>query len=125
MGIILRKGQIMKVKLSSITLGERAREDYGDIDSLGDSMARLGQIQPIVIDEDNTIRAGGRRYTAAILLGWEEIDCVYMKDLNPLERKEVELEENIARKSFAWQEEVALKKEINELKKKIASSNGE
>ena len=114
----------MKVKLNDITLGERAREDYGDIDGLGESMSRLGQIQPIVIDEDNIIRAGGRRYTAAILLGWEEIDCVYMKDLNPLERKEVELEENIARKSFAWQEEVALKKEINELKKKIADSNG-
>ena len=115
----------MKVKLSEITLGERARKEYGDVDGLGESMKRLGQIQPIVIDEDNTIRAGGRRYTAAILIGWEEIDCVYMKDLNPLERKEVELEENIARKSFDWQEEVALKKEINELKKEIASQNGE
>ena len=115
----------MKVKLSEITLGERARKEYGDVDGLGESMKRLGQIQPIVIDEDNTIRAGGRRYTAAILVGWEEIDCVYMKDLNPLERKEVELEENIARKSFDWQEEVALKKEINELKKEIADQNGE
>ena len=76
----------MKVKLNDITLGERAREDYGDIDGLGESMGRLGQIQPIVIDEDNIIRAGGRRYTAAILLGWEEIDCVYMKDINTLER---------------------------------------
>ena len=47
-----------------------------------------------------------------------------MEDLSPLEQKEVELEENIARKSFTWQEEVALKKEINELKKKIAASNG-
>ena len=115
----------MKVTLQEITLGERARKEYGDLEELGESMTRLGQIQPIVIDENKCIRAGGRRYSAAILLGWDDIECVYMEDLSPLEQKEVELEENIARKSFTWQEEVSLKKEINELKKEIASEKGE
>ena len=114
----------MKVPLKEITLGERARKEYGDLEELGESLTRLGQIQPIVLDENNCIRAGGRRYSAAILLGWDDIECVYMEDLSPIEKKEVELEENIARKSFTWQEEVALKKEINEIKKEIASSNG-
>ena len=115
----------MRVPLKEIVLKNRARKEYGDLEELGDSLNRLGQIQPIVLDEDNNIKAGGRRYSAAILLGWEDIDCVYMKDLSPLEQKEVELEENIARKSFTWQEEVSLKKEINELKKEIASEKGE
>ena len=73
----------MKVPLKEITLGERARKEYGDLEELGESLTRLGQIQPIVLDENNCIRAGGRRYSASILLGWDDIECVYMEDLSP------------------------------------------
>lgn len=94
--------------LTSITVGERLRKDYGDSDmeSLCDSMERLGLIQPIVVNQSNVLIAGGRRYAAATALGWASIDVVYRETLTEDELRELELEENLQRKEMTWQERV-------------------
>jgi ParB family chromosome partitioning protein len=99
-------GGDMKVEIGKIHVGVRMRADYGDIDDLANSMSRLGQLQPIILDGDGDLVAGERRLKAAMMLGWREIEAVHMADLDEIGRKEVELEENLRRKEFTWPEEV-------------------
>jgi len=109
----------MKIPLTSVIVGSRFREKFEDIDKLAESISKYGLIEPIVIDENNELIAGERRYKAHQLLRLEEIEVKYMKDLNELEKKEVELEENIQRKAFTWQEEVAAKDQLHKLKQEL------
>jgi DNA modification methylase len=92
------------------------RVEYGDLDDLANSMSRLGQLQPIILDSDNDLVAGERRLKAAMMLGWKEIDVVHMNDLDEIGRKEVELEENLRRKEFTWPEEVLALEKLYNLK---------
>ncbi len=112
----------MKLALKEIKVGERFREKFEDIDKLAESIHTFGLIEPIVIDENNELIAGERRFKAHQLLKMEEIEVKYMKDLTELEKKEVELEENIQRKQFTWQEEVTAKDQLHKLKQKIHGS---
>ncbi len=90
--------------LTSIILEDRQRRDLGDIDGLAESIRTHGLIQPIVIDQNNRLIAGGRRYAAHQKLGLQEIDVTYLETLSEFQRKELEYEENIRRKDFTWQE---------------------
>lgn len=118
------------VKIKDIILGERAREDYGDLQGLSESLSKFGQLQPIVVmrnrsDDKLQLIAGGRRYSAAMMLQWEEIEVKFFSELSDLEKLEIELEENLSRKDFEWAEEVKLTKQITEIKKKLALEKGE
>src|SRR3990172_64352 len=114
-----------EILISEVEWGTRAREEYGDIEELANSIKRLGLINPITIERPNLLRAGGRRLTAATLLGWTSIPCRFFDELSEIGRLEVELEENIKRKDLAWPEEVKLKARLHELKNKEAREQGE
>ena len=106
----------MNLEISKIKWGERARKDYGSSEELlglAQSISKNGLLHPIVIDDTMTLRAGGRRLTAILQLGWEECPVTMLNDLSPLAKLEVELEENIHRKSFEYAEQVALVKKIH------------
>lgn len=107
----------MKVKILDIKWGERAREDYGDIEELADSIKSIGLLNPIIIDEDNFLRAGGRRLSAFIFLEKEEIPARQFRDLTDEDKIEIELHENVYRKNLTWQEEAKLKLQLDTLKK--------
>jgi DNA modification methylase len=109
----------MKVKIADIKVKERFRGDYGDIESLATSMNRYGLLHPIVVDKELNLIAGERRLKAAIELGWEEIEVKYLDDVDELTKKEIELEENIRRKDFAWPEEIKAKAELDRIKRAI------
>ena len=59
--------------IGEITIGERHRRDLGDIDSLAQSMAAIGLLNPITITPDGRLLCGERRLRAAQLLGWQTI----------------------------------------------------
>jgi len=109
----------MKLKISDITVGDRFRKEFVDIDVLAASIKKHGLIQPIVVDENNNLIAGERRFKAHQFLKAEEIEVKHINELNELEKKEIELEENIQRKAFTWQEEVSAKNQLHVLKQKI------
>jgi len=112
----------MKVKLKEIVVEGRFREDYGDVESLAVSIQRYGLAHPIVVrKEGEKIRliAGERRLKAHELLGMEEVEVKFMNELTELEARELEIEENIKRKDFTWQEEVKAKSEVDEIKRKL------
>jgi DNA modification methylase/ParB-like chromosome segregation protein Spo0J len=109
----------MEVKLEEVKVGERFRDKFEDIELLAESISKYGLIEPIVVDEEMVLIAGERRYKAHQLLKKEMIEIRFMKDLSELEKKEVELEENIQRKQFTWQEEVNAKDQLHKLKRKV------
>ena len=91
--------------LTEITVPDRFRKDYGDLDLLKDSIARYGLIQPVCVNQNRVLVAGGRRYAAHVELGLQSIDVVYKETLSESDRQDMEALENIARKSFTWTEE--------------------
>lgn len=106
-----------RVKLVDVKIGERFREDYGNIEELKTSLATYGLLQPIVLDRDLNLIAGGRRVRAATELKWDEIDASFRDEVDPLTARELELEENIRRKELTWTERCALVSEIDKLKR--------
>jgi ParB family chromosome partitioning protein len=62
------------VPIDRIIIGERHRKDMGDIDGLAQSIADIGLINPITIDENRLLLAGARRLAACKQLGLEEVE---------------------------------------------------
>lgn len=120
----------MKLQISQVKVGERQREDYGEIKELAESLAdpRFGQLQPIRIDRDRNLVAGGRRLAAAALLasagqpihGLEpgEIWAEYIDTLSPDHAQAIELEENVRRKDLTWDEQQKAISKVHEYKMK-------
>jgi ParB family chromosome partitioning protein len=94
------------VPLNEIDTSGRIREDYGDLDGLKESLTKYGLLQPIVINQNKRLIAGGRRYRAHHDLGEKEIAVVFFETLNEVQLRVLEVEENIQRKDFDWKERV-------------------
>ena len=86
--------------INEIVVGERRREDLGDVTSLAKSIQKYGLLQPVVIDASMNLVAGERRLTACRSLGWDDIDARQIGDLTIEELRLLELEENIRRKDL-------------------------
>ena len=102
--------------IKDIVVKSRIRKDLGDIQALAESLARYGQISPVVINKKNVLIAGGRRLEAAKLLGWQEINAVVFETSGELEQLELEVEENKYRKDFSDEEAARAAKKIYKLK---------
>lgn len=110
-----RKDKLKYVALSTITCEGRAREDLGDLEELKASIREKGVIQPITLDSNLNLLAGGRRFTACSELGIPTIPAIIRADVTEIDAKEIELIENIHRKDFTWQERARLTAEIDSL----------
>ena len=108
----------MKVKnipLSDIIIKDRFRQELGSLASLSESIAEKGLIQPITVDTNLVLIAGGRRHAAAILAGLDEIPCIIRDIVDEIDAREIELFENIHRKDMEWQEQIRLIARIHTL----------
>jgi ParB family chromosome partitioning protein len=104
----MTSGNFRSYTTSAIVINreERQRRKLSDIDSLAESIARIGLINPIVITQDGVLVAGERRLTACRQLGWTSISVQFVEDLDEYELQTIELEENLKRVDLTWQEEV-------------------
>jgi len=89
-----------QLPVDAITVGERRRDDYGDVAGLAASIKKYGLLHPVVVDDEATLIAGGRRLQAVRSLGWEMVDVRSLGELTDAERDEIELEENLQRKDL-------------------------
>lgn len=112
------------INLANIHIGERFRQDYGDLEGMKRSITKHGLINPVTVtanDDDDceegfSLVAGGRRISALAELGTLEIPCrVYSHPLTNLELRSIELEENLQRKQLEWKEQIELQQEIHNL----------
>ncbi len=87
----------MKLNIDKIKINEGRRElsEFG-IDKLAESIAVVGMLNPISIDESYTLIAGYHRLMAAKKLGWTEIECNICK-LEGLQAELAEIDENLVR----------------------------
>ena len=106
----------MQVPVEDIVVKKRIRRDFGDISSLAESMKRLGQLNPIVINRKNILIAGGRRLEAARHLGWRTVNAVVADVSDPLVTLEMEVEENIMRRDFSPEETAEASRRIYRLR---------
>lgn len=91
----------MKVPVDSIQINSGRREtDRRHIGELAASMAELGLLNPITIDQGHTLIAGLHRLEAAKLLGWAEIDCT-VTSLEGLQAELAEIDENFIRRDLS------------------------
>lgn len=105
--------------ISKIKVGNRQRTEQGDVDDLKESISRLDLIQPIVIDDEGNLIAGGRRLEACRQLGWKAIPVRYYSDLDAGVRMAIELEENVKRKNLPWKDEVFAIRKLHEYYSKL------
>jgi hypothetical protein len=100
-----RTMHVVEVDVDLIDIGERRRQDNGDIAALAEGIKRVGLLEPIVVDEDQSsghirLVCGGRRVEAVKLLGWKTIPAQLRQDLTTEELRDIELEENENRKAL-------------------------
>ena len=127
------QAQVLSVAISNIKDDNRQRKDYGDLESLINSIKQFGIIQPIVLQRNSNghphlLVAGGRRLAALRRIGtidlrhgkefiWRDED-LQAPDGN-LRLQAVELEENLRRKELSWPEHIAAKARLFELMQSI------
>jgi len=99
------------VKIKDIQIGPRFREDLGNIEKLATSIAEVGLLHPIVLDEKKNLIAGFRRIAAHEYLQLNEIPAVII-DLADIRKGEIH--ENKVRQDFNWSEDVAIVKYFSE-----------
>jgi site-specific DNA-methyltransferase (adenine-specific) len=113
--------KILTVDPNTIIISDdrpRQRKDIGEIAELVKSMQTYGQIQPIVVNRNMELVAGGRRL-AACLLGNFQAKICFSDEVDPLRLRELELEENIQRKALTPAEEVMAVDELVTLRRTI------
>lgn len=103
------------VKLADIKLGERFREDLGNIQELAEGIREKGLIQPLSVNSDMLLLAGGRRHAACTALGLDEVPVLIREGNDEVDAREIELMENIHRKEMNWQEQAKLTAKIHQL----------
>lgn len=112
---------IFEVDPTDIKVSEerpRQRKDLGEIQKMVVSIQTFGQLQPIVINRNNELIAGGRRLAACMLGGFKARVC-YKDTVDSLLMQEMELEENLQRKALTPSEEVLAVSALVTLKRQI------
>ena len=79
-----------------------------DVEKLKKSIETVGLINPIVINQNNELIAGGRRFTALTQLGYTEVP-VFQVDKSELEQELISIDENLVRKDL---ENIELEKSL-------------
>ncbi len=111
------KGKMKHIPLEDIIVENRFREDLGNIEELMEAIREKGVIQPISVDSNMRLLAGGRRYESSKRLGLKTIPALIREHIDVLDSREIELMENVHRKDFTWMERAKLTLAIDQLQK--------
>lgn len=105
--------QIEEKQISDIIIEERARAEVGDITSLASSISMVGQLTPILINENNVLIDGLHRMEAMKSLGKDTVEIRVVSGITQDDHFLIELLSNMDRKEFAWHEEIELKYKLH------------
>ena len=107
----------MRIKISDIKINPGRREaEAKAVEELAKSISAVGLMNPVTLDQNNTLIAGLHRLEAAKLLGWTEIECTAM-GMDDVQAELAEIDENIVRTRLNRQElceQLLRRKEIYE-----------
>ncbi|WP_433568091.1 ParB N-terminal domain-containing protein (plasmid) [Nocardia sp. CA-151230] len=88
------------LRISDIIVGERDRQELGDISELARSIEQVGLLHPVVITEDGELVAGDRRLAAVKSLGWECVPVTVVSLETAADVLRAEADENACRKGL-------------------------
>lgn len=80
----------MILKIIDVKIGQRIRDDFGDMEALAESIREHGLLHPIVVDSEYNLIAGCRRLLACERIGLKEIEA---KVLEVVSEKELRIPE--------------------------------
>jgi site-specific DNA-methyltransferase (adenine-specific) len=107
--------EIRKIPVNEIIiLQDRYRQDMGDVTALAESIKMVGQLVPIIVSDKMVLIAGERRLRAHKHLGLDEINAI-IRDRGEIDHRIVEILENLERKDFTWQEQVAAMEDLHQM----------
>jgi DNA modification methylase len=119
-------GNLVSVKTSIIKVKDdlpRIRQEMGKVKELAESFKKFGQMQPILVNRSFELIAGGRRLAACIEAGID-VQVIFTDTTDNLTMREMELEENIMRKSLTAAEEIKAVAELHAIKQSIYGERG-
>ena len=94
----------MRIKISDIKINTGRRDaEPKAVEELARSIAAVGLMNPVTLDQNNTLVAGLHRLEAAKLLGWAEIECTAI-GMDSVQAELAEIDENIVRTRLNRQE---------------------
>jgi ParB family transcriptional regulator, chromosome partitioning protein len=88
------------VPIGHIDVGERDREEMGDLQALAESIRAVGLLHPIPVTGEWRLVSGERRLEAAKLLGWDEVPVTIVDLTTVAEVLRAEADENACRKGL-------------------------
>jgi site-specific DNA-methyltransferase (adenine-specific) len=119
----IQVGEVAMIPIEKIVVGERARQDMGDLVDLENSLKKSGLIQPLAVQRKANsylLLAGERRYTVLLMNEVSPVPVrIYNEDLTDLELKVIERAENFYRKDMEYWEYDALVAEIHTLQQSL------
>lgn len=89
--------------------------EQGNIKELAENIRKEGLLQPLVVNQNNELICGRRRFEAVKLLGWKEIEVYQIKTTDDIDKLSKAIAENIYRKQLTWQEEVTSIQQLHQL----------
>lgn len=113
-------------QLIEIIIEDRQRKEFSDMQGLAASIKEFDVIQPIVLmpvsipekpGKKFRLIAGERRFRASVMAGKKTIPYVLRENLDIIQLKEIELEENLRRSNLSMMEEANALLELHELKR--------
>lgn len=107
------------VPTDSIKVEDNRHRAVDDLTALKASIKSIGLLNPIIITRDHTLVAGAHRLQAYQELELPEISIHYLNELDSIELKLVELEENIKRSDLSWEEYARAVLLLHELKENV------
>ena len=91
----------MRIPIAEIKITPGRRKAVpSHIAELAKSVADVGLLNPIIVNEDRTLIAGLHRLEAAKLLNWTEIDCTIC-DIDSTRAELAEIDENVIRRPLS------------------------
>ena len=108
----------MQVNIKDIIIKKRARKDEGDLTSLMESLDKIGQLNPIILNSKMELIAGYRRLTAAKKLGWTKISATILEIHDKADMLAIEIDENVHRLAFDDADLADAYKKLQKLRRK-------
>ena len=87
------------MNINDIVVSNKYLRTNTNVDKLKKSIETVGLINPLIINDNNELIAGGRRYTAMKELGFDEVS-VFKVSKNSLEQELISIDENLVRKDL-------------------------
>ena len=124
----VREGDIKKIRMDDIIIGDRIRKDFADMESFALCLSIEGMHQPIIVDlaagNKYNLIEGERRIRAMRINGETKIEAITFASMSELRRKELELLHCVQRQGLHFIEEAIATRRIVEERKRQGLGGG-